>query len=109
MDEPVQKNPGSDDGQMTDRVLFSKTERKELSLAYALTVHKCQGSQARHMIFVCLFKDNFSLSRSLIYTAVTRARVAAVVCGEVGAFTAGIQKCESKQTVMQQLHTQENK
>ena len=108
VDEPVQAHPGTDDGVMTDRVLFSKVNRKELSLAYALTAHKSQGSQYAKVVVVCLFKDaHMLLSRSWIYTAVTRARQAAVVCGEVGAFKAGIQKVESKQTVMQQLHAQQ--
>ena len=110
VDEPVQAHPGTDDGVMTDRVLFSKTNRKELSLAYALSIHKSQGSQYDKVIVVCLFKDSHSLlSRSLLYTAVTRARQAAVVCGEVGAFKAGIQKVEQKKTVMQYLCAQEVK
>ena len=103
-DDPVQRNPGKEDGLMTDRVLFSKSERKELSLAYALTAHKSQGSQYSRVIVACLFKDAHSLlSRSWIYTAVTRAKHAAVVCGEIGAFKAGIQKVETKHTVIQEL------
>ena len=109
VDEPVQANPGKDDCAMTDRVLFSKTERRELSLAYALTVHKAQGSQARNVCVVTLMQDTHCLlSRSWIYTACTRARLAVAVVGEVAAFRAGIQKVESKRTVLQELAAASN-
>jgi len=104
VDDPVQTHPGMDDGAMTDRVLFSRSDRNNLSLAYALTAHKSQGSQYRRVLVVCLCKDAHSLlSRSWIYTAVTRAKQAAVVCGEYGAFKAGIEKVESKHTCIQEF------
>lgn len=50
-----------------------------LELAYALTVHKAQGSQWRRVI-VCL-KGSAALDRSLIYTAITRASKQVVIIG----------------------------
>ena len=89
---------------MTSRVLFTKATRGNLSLAYALTCHKAQGSQARRVIVVCLNRDTHCLlERSWIYTAVTRAREAAVVVGQVSAFRAGVAKVEHKRTVLQEL------
>ncbi|MFK3648021.1 AAA family ATPase [Lysobacter enzymogenes] len=44
-----------------------------LDLAYALTVHKSQGSEFRK-VFVILPKDSRLLSRELVYTALTRSR-----------------------------------
>lgn len=44
-----------------------------LALAYALTVHKAQGSEFQH-VFVVLPKGTRFLSRELVYTALTRAR-----------------------------------
>ena len=99
--------PDAENGSVvyTDRVLFTRGERNELSLAYALTTHKAQGSQARNVLVVCLSRDipcNL-ISRSWLYTSVTRARAAAVVCGQVAAFKAGIQLTYPKRTVIQEL------
>lgn len=72
--------------------------------AYALTVHKSQGSQYRNVFFSCFSADSFMmLSRPLIYTAITRARTNCVVMGDSRAFAAGIGVCPAKHTVLQQL------
>ena len=42
--------------------------------AYALTIHKCQGSEFDEVLVVLPQEENRILSRELIYTAVTRAR-----------------------------------
>ncbi len=90
----------------TDSVLFSREEAKNLHLAYALTVHKAQGSQYRRVIFVCLQRDSFALlDRSLIYTAVTRTQEHCVIAGQVHALTEGIQRQRPKHTVIQELAT----
>jgi len=56
-----------------------------LELGYALTVHKGQGSQWRHVI-VCLpttaGSHSSMIDRSMVYTAVTRAQESVAVCGE---------------------------
>jgi exodeoxyribonuclease V alpha subunit len=103
-DEPVQAAPGAGDDKMTDRVLFSRSERNHLSLAYALTTHKAQGSQYRRVLVVCLQRDlHCLLERSWIYTSVTRAKHAAVVCGQSQAFRDGIKRVTEKHTVIQEL------
>ena len=48
-------------------------DRVPLELAYALTIHKSQGSQFQ-TVFVVLPKSSRSLSRELVYTALTRSR-----------------------------------
>lgn len=48
-------------------------ERVDLELAYALTVHKAQGSEFRTVLFVIPAESRL-LSRELLYTALTRAR-----------------------------------
>lgn len=50
--------------------------------AWAITVHKSQGSEYDHVLFVLPERDNRTLSRELIYTAVTRARKSVVVHGD---------------------------
>lgn len=105
-DTPVLDTKRSKTGSMiyTDRVLLGKEERKHLQHAYALTVHKSQGSQYRRVIFVCLQRDSFMLlDRSLIYTAVTRTQEKCVVVGQWHALTDGISKVSEKRTVIQEL------
>jgi exodeoxyribonuclease V alpha subunit len=88
----------------TDSVLLSREEAKHLELAYALTVHKAQGSQYRRVVFACLSRDSFALlDRPLIYTAITRTRQHCVVMGQVEAFRAGIGRIKTKRTVLQEL------
>lgn len=54
----------------------------EIELAYALTVHKVQGSQFPVVVFVCHKQHSFMLNRSLLYTAVTRAMRSCIVVGD---------------------------
>lgn len=105
LDIPILDEAQSEEGKpvYTDKVLFNKEMKKSLQLAYALTVHKSQGSQYRRVIFVCLERDTRILTRSLIYTAVTRAQQACCVVGQKGALNRGIQTIKSKQTVLQEL------
>lgn len=68
----------------TRRVAFSSVDN-DLDLAYAVTVHKFQGSQAR-CIVIPLHRTTSArlLQRSWIYTAVSRAAELCVVVGEQG-------------------------
>jgi len=85
-------------------VLVTRDHRKHLKLAYALTVHKSQGSQYRNVYFVCLARDQARLlDRSMIYTAVTRARKECAVLGEPRALAEGIRTVRTKETVIQEL------
>ena len=100
----VAKSEGGDTV-YTDYVLFSKEVRKHLQLAYALTVHKAQGSQARNVCMVALQRDTHCLlDRSLLYTGVTRTKQACVVVGEVAAVYAAIDKTSGKRTVLQTIN-----
>lgn len=88
----------------TSLILFGKDIRKHLELAYALTVHKAQGSQYRNVCMVCLNRDaRCLLDRSLLYTGVTRTREACCLVGEVGAVWQAIDRVDHKRTVMQEL------
>lgn len=48
--------------------------RRSLSLAYALTTHKMQGSECERVMYVLNKSSSYSQSRENFYTAVTRAR-----------------------------------
>ena len=53
----------------------------ELEPAYAMTVHKSQGSEYRAVILVAWNGSPYLLSRSVLYTAVTRARELLIIAG----------------------------
>lgn len=87
-----------------DRVLIPKKESREWQLAYALTVHKSQGSQYRKVFFVVAKRDMMNLlDRPMLYTAVTRTKAECRVIGDVGAFHGAIRTVKHKMTVMQEL------
>ena len=55
-------------------VILQKDDWWNLSLAYAITVHKIQGSQAPYVIIGIDSNSYALLSRELVYTAITRAQ-----------------------------------
>lgn len=86
-----------------ERRTISKTQMRDMSLAYALSVHKSQGSEFRRVFFLTLRSNYMMLSRSLIYTAITRARKGVCVFGEIPAFDLGIRNQNAKSTILQHL------
>jgi exodeoxyribonuclease V alpha subunit len=61
---------------------------KELSLAYALTIHKFQGAQIPCAIVVIHRSHAIMHTRNLFYTAVTRAQKTTIVVGDASSMTA---------------------
>lgn len=59
---------------------FSETD--QLQLAYALTVHKSQGSEYRAVVLVAHRSHYVMLQRNLLYTGLTRARELLVIMGD---------------------------
>ena len=64
------------------RCVFPRTEISQLSLAYAITIHKSQGSEFDIVIIPAIAGPNMILTKNLIYTAVTRAKKMVVIVGE---------------------------
>ncbi|MHC1742277.1 MAG: ATP-dependent RecD-like DNA helicase [Syntrophobacteraceae bacterium] len=62
-------------------VAYDFSELDELQLAYAVSVHKAQGSEYPAIIMPLLTQHYVMLQRNLLYTAITRARKLAVVVG----------------------------
>jgi exodeoxyribonuclease V alpha subunit len=56
----------------------------DLSAAFAMTVHKAQGSEFDHVALVLPDADVPLLTRELVYTAITRARRSVTIVGERG-------------------------
>lgn len=61
---------------------YTRKELSELSLAYATTVHKLQGSEVKNMIFPVTMAHKPMLYRNLLYTGVSRATDLCVLVGE---------------------------
>ncbi len=60
---------------------YDFTQLNELEPAYAMTVHKSQGSEYRCVILTCWNGSPYLLSRSILYTAITRARELLIIVG----------------------------
>ncbi len=66
------------DGRNVDYSFF---ELDELSLSYAISIHKSQGSEFKCVIIPLLTSHYMLLQRNLLYTAITRAKELAVIVG----------------------------
>jgi exodeoxyribonuclease V alpha subunit len=62
-------------------VLYNYSELDEVILAYAISVHKSQGSEYPAVILPVLTQHYMLLQRNLLYTAVTRGRELVVLVG----------------------------
>ena len=60
-------------------VVYDWNDMDEISLAYAISIHKSQGSEFSAIIVVLLPQHYMMLQRNLLYTAVTRAKKACVL------------------------------
>lgn len=63
-------------------VEYSFDEADQLTLAYATTIHKSQGSEYPAVIVTLLPQHHIMLQRNLLYTAVTRGRRVVVIVGD---------------------------
>jgi len=76
------------------RYLFSELD--EMAPAWAITIHKSQGSEYPAVLIPLSMLHYPMLERNLIYTAVTRGRKLVMVIGEEKALSTAIAKCSSK-------------
>ena len=60
---------------------YDFTQLNELEPAYAMTVHKSQGSEYRAVVLCAWNGSPYLLSRSVLYTAITRARELLIIAG----------------------------
>ncbi len=68
--------------QFDDRIVdYEFSQLGELEPAYAMTVHKSQGSEYRAVVLCAWNSSPYLLSRSVLYTAITRARELLVIVG----------------------------
>ncbi|ATC64552.1 ATP-dependent RecD-like DNA helicase [Nibricoccus aquaticus] len=75
---------------------FDRGEMGSLALAYAISIHKSQGSEYP-VVIVPLLKAHFMmLQRNLLYTAITRGKKKVFLVGEPAAYAMAVRNSESK-------------
>lgn len=62
-------------------ITYDNEQAMDLRLAYAITIHKSQGSEFPVVLIPCTMQHFVMLQRNLIYTALTRARKLAIFVG----------------------------
>jgi exodeoxyribonuclease V alpha subunit len=86
-------------------IAYEKEDLSDLSLAYAITVHKSQGSEFQAVIIPVLGQHFNMLFRNIIYTGLTRAKKLAVFVGTRRALAMAIRQVDNRkrQTALTQL------
>jgi exodeoxyribonuclease V alpha subunit len=75
---------------------FTRGEFGDLALAYAISIHKSQGSEYP-VVIVPLLKAHFMmLQRNLLYTAITRGKKKVFLVGDPAAYAMAVRNAESK-------------
>lgn len=67
-------------------------EADDLSLAYAISVHKAQGCEVPVVVGVCHRSHSRMLTRPLLYTAITRARNSCVLVGDQASLASAVRR-----------------
>lgn len=85
---------------------YNYEELNEISLAYAMSVHKSQGSEYQIVYFIISRNNLHMLNKKLIYTAVSRAKTKLVIIGEESVFMQGITNMMKKRntTLVEKLN-----
>lgn len=87
-----------------NKVEYDVSELDEITLAYAITVHKSQGSEYRAVVIPLLMSHYVMLERNLLYTAVTRAKGLCVVIGSKKAlwYAVSHMKADKRNTLLKE-------
>lgn len=75
-------------------VKLDKKDFENLNLAYAVSIHKSQGSEYKLVILPMFKSYSIMLKRKLIYTAITRAKEKLIIVGDINAFYQGLYEIE---------------
>ena len=72
-------------------------ELDELSLAYAITIHKSQGSEFSAVVIPLATQHYLLLQRNLVYTAVTRGKQLVTLIGQSKALSLAVKNNRTEQ------------
>jgi exodeoxyribonuclease V alpha subunit len=78
-------------------VAYEFSELDELVHAYAVSVHKSQGSEYRAVVAPVLSQHYIMLQRNLLYTAITRAKELVVLVGTQRAIATAVRNAKITQ------------
>jgi exodeoxyribonuclease V alpha subunit len=79
-----------------DRHEFDRGDLGSLALAFAITIHKSQGSEYPVVIIPLLKAHFMMLQRNLLYTAITRGRKKVFIVGEPAAYQMAVRNRDAK-------------
>ena len=74
---------------------LSRENLDDVNLAYAMTIHKSQGSEFDTVILVLPQNPKIMLKRNLLYTAVTRAKKVVHILAEPGTIAQSVRTCDT--------------
>ena len=69
---------------------YTQKDIYQIELAYAISIHKSQGSEYPYTIIPISSEHEYMLSRNLIYTGITRGKKKVILVGEYKAFEKGV-------------------
>jgi len=78
-------------------VVYEFGELDEVSLAYAITIHKSQGSEFPAVVIPLATQHYLLLQRNLVYTGVTRGKQLVVLVGQGRALALAVQNNQTEQ------------
>jgi exodeoxyribonuclease V alpha subunit len=76
-------------------VIYETGDMDELRLAYAITIHKSQGSEFPAVIVPLAMQQYVMLQRNLVYTGLTRGRKRVILVGDVNALEMAVKNTGS--------------
>ena len=92
-------------------IIIPKTKFQNIKLGYAISIHKSQGGQCKHIIVFAPKAHTFMLNSNLLYVAVTRAKEKCYLITDLNTYSKVIKKKENsdRKTWLCELLLKENK
>lgn len=86
-------------------VIYSQPDFYKLRLAYVISDHKMQGSESSYVIHISSPKHSKMLTRNLLYVANSRAKIAHIEIGDVGAINDAlkIEESSNRRTFLKEM------
>lgn len=77
------------------KIEYAASELDEIALAYAMSIHKSQGSEYKAVVIVLASQHYRMLVRNLLYTAVTRGKQLVVIVGQAHALATAVRTVQA--------------